>query len=262
MRQTTSIIALIGLTLAVAVGHAQTPGSILGLAGQVNGAVTVTSTSPGGCPTRICTTNLVTFTNCFTNIYFKFVCTTNATTGQITCTNVPVTVTRCFTNTFPIITCTNEFLTPPTSLTVRETLMGPLTENMACDEVSALFPSNAVFQAGLLLNLRTNDWAGTHLGFFRILAGTNVLASGSVSGVDGVHAALPAGACGVCNHFEGALHGVVLESGPLHGARLTASYIADLPGVTCPSASVPQGPVVMAIDGVAVIPCPFVFTGF
>jgi hypothetical protein len=64
----TSIIALTGI-LAASIGHAQTPGSLLGFDGQVNGSITVTSESPSGCPTRICTTNDVTNMFCFTNTY-------------------------------------------------------------------------------------------------------------------------------------------------------------------------------------------------
>jgi hypothetical protein len=119
---------------------------------------------------------------------------------------------------------------------------------LQCDQLSALFPSNAVFQANLLLNVGTNNWAGTQSGFFKILSDTNVLATGSLSGVTGVP-------CGQCNQFGGILHGVVLMSGPLHGAALQAEYSANLPDVTCPSTMVPQGNVVLTINGVAVIPC-------
>jgi len=101
--------------------------------------------------------------------------------------------------------------------------------------------------------VRTNDWVGTHLGIFKILDGTNVLAYGSLNGVDGVSAA--ANSCGICGHLEGTLHGVVLAGGTLHGARLTASYVADVAGVNCPSPTVPQGAVTMTIQGVGVIPC-------
>jgi hypothetical protein len=173
------------------------------------------------------------------------VCTTNAA-GAVDCTNVPVSEVRCFTNSFPEVHCTNEFLTP-TSLAVHETLTGALIES-PCDQLSALFPSNAVFQAGLSLNVRTNDWLGTQVGVFKILSGTNVLATGTLSGVNGVP-------CGMCNQFSGTLRGIVLMSGPLHGASLQADYSAGLTDVTCPSAMVPQGTVVLKIDGVAVIPC-------
>jgi hypothetical protein len=239
-----SLIALTGI-LATSISLAQTPGSILGLAGQVNGSVVVTSTNPGGCPIRVCTTNVVTNVFCFTNTFEKLVCTTNPA-GAVECTNVPVTVERCFTNAFPEVTCTNEFPTS-TGLGVRETLTGALTE-LQCDQLSALFPSNAVFQANLLLNAGTNNWAGTQSGFFKILSDTNVLATGSLSGVTGVP-------CGQCNHFGGILHGVVLMSGPLHGAALQAEYSASLTDVTCPATMVPQGNVVLTINGVAVIPC-------
>lgn len=242
----TSIIALAGM-LTASISQGQT-GSILGFDGQATGTITVTSTNLSGCPTRICTTNGIT-TNifCFTNTFEKMVCTTNVA-GAVTCSNVLVTEERCFTNIFPEIRCTNEFLAP-TTLSLRETLAGALVET-PCDQVSVLFPSNAVIQASLLVNVRTNDWAGTQVGFFKILdsTGTNVLAAGSMTGVSGVP-------CGSCNEFGGILHGTVLASGPLRGASLQAEYAGSLTGVTCPSAGVPQGAVAVTIDGVAVVPC-------
>ena len=253
MKIATSLVALASIALAISLDQAQTPGSILGLAGQVNGTVTVTATSPGGCATRVCTTNYVTAWRCYTNVYWKRVCTTNST-GQVQCTNVPVPITRCYTNTYPKITCTNEYLNPAI-VRVQETLAGALAETVACNELAALFPSNAVFQAGLSLNLRTNDWAGTHAGYFKVLDGTNVLASGSLSGVNGVSSRRSFEPCSLCNHFEGALNGTIWASGPLRGARLRADYAASLTDVACPSPGVPQGAVVMVIDGVAVTPC-------
>src|SRR5262249_49437178 len=135
----------------------------------------------------------------------------------------------------------------------HETLTGQLTENASCDQMSGLFPSRAMFQASLSLSVRSNDWVGTHLGIFKILDGTNVLAYGSLNGVDGVSAAV--NACGMCGHLEGTLHGVVLAAGASHGARLPASYVADVAGVTCPSSAVPQGAVTMTIQGVGAVPC-------
>lgn len=241
----TSIIALAGM-LTASISQGQTTGSILGFAGQATGSITVTSTNLGGCPTRVCTTNgISTNVFCFTNTFSKVVCTTNAA-GAVDCTNVVVTEERCFTNIFPEIRCTNEFV-GPTTLSLHETLTGALAES-ACDQVSALFPSNAVIQASLVVSVRTNDWAGTQVGFFKILDGTNVLAAGSMTGVNGVP-------CGSCNQFGGILHGTVLASGPLRGASLQAEYAGSLTGVTCPSAAIPQGAVALTIDGVAVVPC-------
>lgn len=244
----TSIIALAGL-LAASISQAQTPGAILGFADQVNGAIAVTSTNINGCPTRVCTTNDVTSVFCFTNKFWKLVCTTN-TAGALECTNVLVTEMRCFTNTFPEIRCTNEFLAPA-SLAVHETLTGTLTQ-LSCDELSGLFPSNAVFQANLFLNVRTNDWLGTQVGFFKILSGTNELAAGSLTGVNGVP-------CGQCNQFGGILHGIVLASGPIRGASLQAEYGGSVTDVTCPSVTIPQGGVIVTINGVAVVPCSSAF---
>ena len=237
---------------------AQAPGSILGVAAQVNGALTVASMRPGGCPTIICTTNLVTFSKCYTNEIWERICTTNDA-GAVQCTNVLVPVVRCFTNTFPEITCTNEILNPA-SVSVGATFTGPLTSTLPCDEIG--FPSNAVFHAVLFLNLRTNDWVGTQFGSFKVLDGTNVIASGSMTGIDGLRSHRPGDPCAMCNHFEGTLRGLLRASGPLHGAILEATYAADILDTTCPSPSVPQGATVMVIDGVAVVPCPFAFQPF
>jgi hypothetical protein len=258
MKTKGNIAAIVGIALAatLSLSRAQTPGSIVAVAGQVNGTVTVASTSPGGCPTLVCTTNLVTSSHCFTNWYWKLVCTTNAT-GRISCTNVLVSDVRCYTNTYPEITCSNVFLTPPASIRVSETLSGAISAG-ACNELGA-FPSNAVFQASLSLNLRTNDWVGSQNGVFKIVAGTNVLVIGSMTGISGLSTPLPDGPCAVCNGFQGTLRGTVSLPGPLHGAEIEAGYAGVLSGVTCPSANVPAGAVQMVVDGVAILPC---FHGF
>ncbi len=257
-----AVIACVGSGLSSrAQDPAPAPGSMLGLSADVSGAVSVTSVSPGGCPTRICSTNIVTYSHCYTNCYWKPVCATNPATGQIQCTNTLVCESRCYTNTFPQVTCTNEFLNP-TTVTVRETLSGTIAENPACDQLAGLFPSNAVFTASLYLNLRTNDWLGSHLGSFKIVAGTNVLAYGSLSGVNGAGSHRGLESCAICNHIEGTLRGLVVQSGPLRGARFQATYAGNVTGATCPSPNVPQGAVSLAIDGEAVIPCFPAFSGW
>jgi hypothetical protein len=260
MKNTKFLIATIAITLAGTVAYSATPGSILTASGQVNGTVAVTSTTPGGCPIRVCTTNEVTFSRCFTNWEFMRVCVTNAA-GLIECTNVVVPVVRCFTNTFPEITCTNEF-PAPTSLSVQELLSGDLSAIAGCDEFFSLFPSNATFVANLRLSVRTNDWVGTETGSFRILSDTNLLAFGSLVGVTGLGAPVAGGPCAVCNHFEGSLFGAVLHAGPVPGARIQAVYAGDVTGATCPSADVPQGAASLLINGVATIPCFSPFGGF
>jgi len=100
---------------------------------------------------------------------------------------------------------------------------GALTATTPCDELVGLFPRNAVLEAVLHLSLRTNDWAGTQAGSFKIVAGTNVLAYGSMNGVNGVRTPLPDGPCALCNHFEGTLRGLVLPGGPVPGARIQAA---------------------------------------
>jgi hypothetical protein len=250
MKLKATILAITTVALAAMLGRAQTPGSIVAFAGSVTGAVTVASTGLGGCPTRVCTTNEVTKVRCFTNVFWKLVCTTNAA-GAIQCTNIPVVEARCFTNTFPEITCTNEFLSPVT-LKVSETLSGALTE-AACDELT--IPSNAVFYATLILDVRTNDWVGTQNGQFWIMVDTNIVAYGSMIGVTGLRTPLPDGPCAACNGFQGTLRGTVYAPGALHDAKIEAAYAGVLSDVACPSANVPQGPVQVVIDGVVVVPC-------
>lgn len=226
-----------------------TPGSLLGFSRDAIGTLTASSVNPAGCPTRVCTTNLETVIR--TNCYWRMVCVTNAL-GRLDCTNTLVCVAR--TNTFPEITCSNVFLTP-TSITAREALTAAVTVNSACDELDGLFPSNAVIQAVLYADLRTNDWRGSHAGSFKILDGTNLVAVGTMSGVNGVGSHRGLEACGLCNHIEGTLHGSIVASGVLRGARIQASYKADLTDVKCPSVSVPQGNVSLSIDGTVVRIC-------
>src|SRR5437773_3146689 len=184
-----AIFAVITAALATSASPswAQTPGSILGLSAQVNGTLSVDSSNTSGCPTRSCTTNVTTRIQCLTNVVWKRVCTTNAA-GVIQCTNVTLPVVRCYTNTFPKITCTNEILTP-VSLAVSAKFSGAFAETHPCNEIE--FPSNAVFQAVLHFNLRTNDWVGTQEGTFNVLDGTNVLASGSMTGISGLRSHRP-----------------------------------------------------------------------
>src|SRR5436190_12514801 len=98
--------AIIGCALVSTVLTAKgqlTPGMVLGVSRDVSGTLSVSSVTPGGCPTRVCTTNIITTTHCYTNCFYKLVCTTNSA-GQIQCTNVLVCNTRCYTNTYPQIT--------------------------------------------------------------------------------------------------------------------------------------------------------------
>jgi hypothetical protein len=261
MKKNTLILACVGMTLATAVGAlGATPGSLLTASGQVAGTVTVTSSTPGGCPTRVCTTNMVTFSHCFTNWVWKQVCTTNSA-GMVQCTNVPTQVVHCYTNTFPEITCTNEFQSPSRA-ELSEQLSGPLSAIAGCDELFGMFPTNSTFNAVLHLDVRTNDWVGTESGSFKIVSGTNVLAVGSLTGVTGLGTPVAGGPCGVCNHFEGTLYGAVLPAGPVPGARIQAAYAGDLTGVTCPATNAPAGAATLLINGVATTPCFTAFSGF
>lgn len=259
MKRNTLIVACMAITLAMAVcaRGAAAPGSLLTASGQVAGTMTVTSSTPGGCPTRVCTTNMVTFSRCFTNWIWKLVCTTNSA-GMVQCTNVPTQVVHCYTNTFPEITCTNEFVAP-SSEELSETFSGPLSAVAGCDQLFGMFPSNSVFNAVLHLNVRTNDWVGTESGTFKILSDTNLLAVGSLTGVTGLGTPVAGGPCGVCNHFEGTLFGAVLPAGPVPGARIQAAYAGDVTGVTCPATNAPAGAATLLINGVGSVPC---FTPF
>lgn len=254
MNKNTHIIALVAISLATAFGaQGASSGSLLTASGQVAGTVTVTSSTPGGCPTIMCTTNMVTFSRCFTNWTWQRVCTTNSA-GMVMCTNVPTQVVHCYTNTFPDIDCTNEFLSPSRA-ELSETLSGPLSAVAGCDQLFGMFPSNAVFDAVLHLDVRTNDWVGTENGTFKIMSDTNVLAVGSLTGVTGLGTPVAGGPCGVCNHFEGTLSGAVLPAGPVPGARIQAAYAGDLTGVTCPATNAPAGAVTLLINGVGAVPC-------
>jgi len=227
-----------------------TPGSVLGLSRDAIGTITVSSVNPGGCPTRICTTNPVTVVR--TNCSWRVVCGTNAL-GALRCTNTLVCEAR--TNTFPQITCTNVVLTP-TTVSARESLTAAIVVNGTCDELDGLFPSNAVLSALLQNDLRTNDWRGSHSGSFRIMDGTNLVAVGSMSGVNGVGSHRGLEGCALCNHLEGTLRGSIVASGSLRGARISASYKADLTDVKCPSPTIPSGAVTLNIDGTVVTICP------
>jgi len=233
------------------------PGEMLALSRNVTGQLTINSMRPGGCATLVCTTNIVTFNHCYTNCYEKLVCTTNATTGQLQCTNVLVCNVRCFTNTFPEITCSNEFLNPAT-VTLNEALSGAVTIN-GCDELGGA--SNLVFQARIYATLRTNDWRGSHLGSFKILSGTNLIAFGGMTGINGAGSHRGLEPCAICNHLEGTLQGQILQSGPLQGARIQAAYAGNLPNVSCPASSAPQGAIALGLEGEVIVPC-FTFSTF
>lgn len=258
MRNRISFVVCTGVFLVSsslsALAQSVTPGATLALSRNVSGTVTIYSVRPTGCPTLVCTTNLVSFTNCFTNCYWKLICTTNASTGQISCTNTLVCVPHCYTNSFPRVTCTNVFSTP-TAVVVNQSLSGGISVNGGCDELNGLFSSNAVFQAHLYTTLRTNDWLGSHIGSFKIIDGTNVVAYGSLNGINGGGSHRGLEACALCNHLEGTLNGQIVAGGPLHGARIQATYAGNLTDVTCPSANVPQGAISLGIEGAVVIPC-------
>jgi hypothetical protein len=227
-------------------------GSIHAVSLNMTGTATNASIRPGGCPTVVCTTNIVTINRCYTNCEPKFVCVTNAA-GQVQCTNVLVCTTHCYTNTFPRITCTNEFLAP-TRVELSQVVSGSINTD-GCDELGSLFPTNAVFEAVLLDTLRTNDWRGTHVGSFKILSGTNVFAYGVLDGLSGGGSHRGLEPCAICNHLEGTLRGQIVQAGALHGATLRASYAGGFVNASCPSGTAPNGALSLGIEGVVILPC-------
>jgi len=201
-----------------------------GFSRDVVGTLVVTTTNAMGCGGQVCTTNTATFSGCVTNA-----------TGGITCSNKTVTT----------IVCTNG-VTTVTAYKLHESLSGTITANVTCDELGNRFPASATFQAQIDSDVRLGDWRGLHTGTFLIMDGATLVASGTLSGSNGVgsHGALGE-ACAVCNHMEGTLVGTVL-SGTLSGAQIQATYAADLTAVTCPSANIPAGAVTLTLDGVVV----------
>src|ERR1043166_3383869 len=97
-------------------------GAPLGFSRDLVGGLSVTSAVPGGCRTRVCTTNIVpevhcTITNptpvvvCRTNTYPRLECTTNFIT-EIHCRTNDLQVVVCETNRFPRLVCvTNGVIT-------------------------------------------------------------------------------------------------------------------------------------------------------
>ena len=243
-----SIAVTAAMLVAASVGLAQ-PGSggmpmpvgapantIYGFSRNVLGTLTITNTTPVGCGVVTCTSTVVTVVHCFTNRMGKVNCITNQI-PQITCTNNPAKA---------------------TSMSLRETLQATITTNATCDEVSGALPDGAVLTARLDANLRLADWRGQHVGSFKIMNGTNVFALGTMAGSNGVNSNGKQ-ACAVCNHWEGLLQGTVVQrNSPLTGAAIQATYSADLTDVTvCPSPSIPQGTVMMTVDGVVItLRCP------
>src|SRR5438105_6314957 len=206
-----SIVLITVLLLAgslSAPGQAVVPGEMLAVSENVIGTITNNSMRPGGCPTLICTTNIVTFRHCYTNCYQKLICNTNGS-GQVQCTNVLVCDVHCYTNTFPEITCTNQFLNP-TTVNINQSLNGIIIAD-GCDQLAGLFPTNAVLHAALYANLRTNDWRGSHFGSFKIVSGTNVVAFGGMTGLNGAGSHRGLDPCAICNHLEGTLNGQIVQ---------------------------------------------------
>jgi len=198
----------------------------------------------------ICTNRVVPIPVCITNTVLILSCTTNGFQTVVHCLPHRIVTEICFTNSAPQLVCTNDFGTN-SILRVRETVMGPVAAT-GCDELGAFLPSNSVFNATFLADVRQSDWRGVHNGVFTITSGGVTIMAGTLSGTSGVetHGAV----CALCNHFEGILHGSLLVAGPLRNARVQANYAGDFPDVTCPSTNIPQGAVELTLDGVAILP--------
>jgi hypothetical protein len=205
---------------------------------------TVTGCTNVWAVTRVCVTNLVP----------RLSCTTTGYTQVVRCENRTVRTPDCTTNGFIWVqVCTNDFGATPI-LRVRESIVGPVVANATCDETGTLLPSDAVLQATWYGDLRQPDWRGFHNGYFTISSGGTNIIAGSINGSNGVET--HGDQCAACNHFEGTLRGSVWAAGPLQGARIQATYAGVLTDVKCPSDTLPQGAVQLAIDGVVVGPCP------
>jgi len=198
----------------------------------------------------ICTNRFVPVPVCITNTVPILSCTTNGFQTVIHCEPRRIVTEVCFTNSGPQLVCTNDFGTN-SILRVNETVTGPLVAS-ACDELGAFLPSNAVFHATFLADMRQTDWRGLHTGVFTITSGTSTVVAGTLSGTSGVetHGTV----CALCNHFEGTLLGSLSVAGAFRATRIQANYSGDFPDVTCPSTNIPQGAVELTLDGVAVLP--------
>jgi len=204
----------------------------------------------------ICTNRFVPIPICITNTVPILSCVTNGFHTAVHCVPHRIVTEICFTNSGPQVVCTNSFGTN-SNLRVSETVTGPLVAT-ACDELGAFLPSNTVFSATFLADVRQTDWRGFHTGFFTITSGSATIMAGTLSGTSGVetHGTV----CALCNHFEGTLRGTLTAASPLANpvalgnAKVQATYAGDFPDVACPSANIPQGAVNLTLDGVALVP--------
>jgi hypothetical protein len=220
-----------------------------------------------------CTTTLVSYVYCHTNLVN---CTTN--NGTITCTAIVTCQTNtyprlsncttnyvpqihcytytnhilvCTTNLAPHVTCTNDFGGAAVFRVVQH-VKGSIAANPECDELAGYFASNATFEASMYAHLQQPDWRGYHYGYFVLRNGTNVLASGTINGSNGVgsHGALEP--CAVCGHLEGTWVGTILR-GALKGYGIQATYAGEVPPENCSPNAPPEGPFTMTIDGVVIV---------
>lgn len=227
--------------------------TLIGFSQDVSGSLTNLAVRPSGCGTRVCFTNTVPVIRC-TNVYETVViCRTNSEQTVICVTNTVPRYT-CWTNYVNRVVCTNDVGSTP-NLKLRQAVHGAVTANPSCDELVNKWPTNTTIEIMLETTLRQPDWRGVHSGWFTIRAGTNVVATGSVSGNNGIGSHGAQEPCAVCNHLEGSLRGVISLPGPLRGAKIQASYSGDLPQVNCPSPVPPAGDIQLSIDGLVIAPC-------
>jgi len=230
-----------------------------------------------------CSTTWVNYVACQTNYLPCNVCTTNKTTHVITCTNKPIVVVVCQTNRYvqaihcqtnwvPVVHCQSNTVRQTFSVTnftthvtctnnyngaaiyrLSQHLSGPIGANASCDELATYIPATATFEALFSTSVRQPDWRGYHTGTFTIHNGTNVFATGSLYGDNGVDAHGAVEPCASCRHLEGALSGTLTKLSGLPGARLQATYAGDIAGPAgCASNAPPQGTVTLYMDGVAI----------
>jgi len=227
--------------------------SDVGFSRTVAGTLTNSVLALAGCGQANCTTNrtAVIKAACQPNQYLPaFGQSTWGQGGncQGTSASQPATVTNYVTT----VTCTNNY-GGAAIFRLSQSLSGLIAANAGCDELAGYLPPTATFDAQLVTSVRQPDWRGYHSGTFTIHDGTNVFATGSLAGDNGVDAHGAVEPCTSCGHFEGLLNGTLTRASGLPGSRIQATYAADIAGPAgCDTNTPPQGPVTLFLDGVVI----------
>lgn len=233
---------------------APTTESDVGFSRTVAGTLTNAILGLAGCGQAICTTNRTAVISavCQPNLHPSLFGYQPAGwlggNCQGSSASQPVTVTNYITT----VTCTNNYGNTAT-FRLSQSLSGLIAANATCDELAGYLPPAATFAAQFVTSVREPDWRGYHTGTFTIHDGTNVFATGSLAGDNGVDAHGAVEPCASCGHFEGLLTGTLTKSSGLPGSRIQATYAGDIAGPAgCASNQPPQGPVTLFLDGVVI----------